>query len=143
MNIILSIKPEFCDAILQGEKFYEFRKRIFKIRNDIDYVFVYSTSPVQKIVAAFTIDTILCDHPDKLWRKCKNGAGISRDSFFSYFALSQEGYAIKIDEIIQFEPIDPRILYPNFNPPQSFCYTDDTLQNLINTHTQTCVEQQR
>ena len=55
MNVILSIKPEFCNAILQGEKFYEFRKRIFKIQDEIDYVFVYSTSPIQKIVAAFRI----------------------------------------------------------------------------------------
>ena len=131
MNVILSIKPEFCNAILQGEKFYEFRKRIFKIQDEIDYVFVYSTSPIQKIVAAFTIDSILCDSPEKLWKKCKDGAGISRDLFFSYFGSNPEGYAIKIDEIIRFEPIDPKHFVPDFNPPQSFCYTDDALQNLI------------
>ena len=131
MNVILSIKPEFCDAILQGEKSYEFRKRIFKKQDDIDYVFVYSTHPIKKIVGAFTIDSILCDHPKKLWKKCKDGSGISKDFFFSYFGANSEGYAIKVDEILKFNPIDPKLIVPDFNPPQSFCYTDCALQNIV------------
>ncbi len=134
MNVILSIKPEFCNAILQGEKIYEFRKRIFKTKEEIDYVFIYSTSPIQKIVAAFTIESILCDHPKNLWKKCKEGAGISKDLFFSYFGARPEGYAIEIDEVIKFDPIDPKHVVSDFNPPQSFCYTDDALQDLISLH---------
>jgi predicted transcriptional regulator len=131
MNIILSIKPEFCDALLQGKKSYEFRKRIFKKRDGIEHVFVYSTYPIQKIVGAFTIDSILHDNPQTLWKKCKDGAGISKEFFFSYFGTHSKGYAIKVDEILRFEPIDPKSVVPDFNPPQSFCYTNHTLQNLI------------
>jgi type I restriction enzyme S subunit len=32
MDVLLSIKPKYVDAILKGEKKYEFRKIIFKIK---------------------------------------------------------------------------------------------------------------
>ena len=41
MNVILSIKPQFCKLIFDGVKRYEYRKRVFK-RNDIDKVYVYA-----------------------------------------------------------------------------------------------------
>jgi len=53
MNVLLSIKPKYVDLILNGEKKYEFRRKIF--RNETNKVYVYCTSPVKKIVAYFTI----------------------------------------------------------------------------------------
>ena len=39
MKAILSIRPEYVDRILSGEKKYEFRKRIFK-REDVDTIVI-------------------------------------------------------------------------------------------------------
>jgi len=124
MDVILSIKPKYIRAIMTGEKRYEFRKKIFKNRI-IDRVFIYSSAPVQRIVALFEIGTILEDHPAALWDSVRDYAGIDDREFFSYFAGKTRGYAIGIENVQEFdEPIDPRVSIPGFVPPQSYCYVE-------------------
>jgi len=124
MNVLLSIKPKYANAILNGEKEYEFRKVIFKDRN-VEKIYIYSSSPVKKIVGVFIVGDIIEDHPKRIWKRCRNKSGIEKEDFFTYFNGSEKGYAIKIDELEQIEePIDPRSYNQNFVPPQSFCYFD-------------------
>jgi len=122
MIVILSIKPEYCKEIKNGNKKYEFRKRIFRYRETVDFVFMYSTSPVKKIVGIFTIESIIEDNPRKLWEKFKDFSSIEEEKFFEYFGRRKKGFAIKIKEVKTVDPIDPKKLIPNFSPPQSFCY---------------------
>ncbi|WP_407355488.1 restriction endonuclease subunit S [Methanolobus sp. WCC5] len=122
MNVLLSIKPTYVDEILAGKKRFEFRKAIFK-KKDISKVFIYSSSPVQKIVASFEIAGIIEDSPQKLWDKCRKHAGILEEDFFEYFKNSDIGYAIEIKNLEKLsEPIDPYLLEKDFKPPQSYCY---------------------
>lgn len=124
MNVILSIKPKYANAILSGEKEYEFRKVIFKDKN-VEKVYIYSSSPVKKIVGSFMVDDIIEGEPDNIWDMCKDHAGITKNNFFDYFQGKEKAYAIKIGETeIIPEPFDPRESYPDFTPPQSFCYFD-------------------
>ena len=44
MKVLLSIKPEFVEAIFSGEKLYEYRKAIFK--KNVTTVVIYATKPV-------------------------------------------------------------------------------------------------
>lgn len=48
-SVILSIKPRFARAIMDGSKRYELRRRIFKNEN-VDTAYIYATSPVKKII---------------------------------------------------------------------------------------------
>ncbi len=64
MNVLLSVKPKYAEKIVEGTKKYEFRRSIFK-RNDIEKVYIYSSSPVSKIIASFQIEKILKDSPEK------------------------------------------------------------------------------
>jgi len=124
MNVLLSIKPKYANAILNGEKEYEFRKVIFRDRN-IEKVYIYSSSPVKKIVGVFIVGDIIEDHPKRIWKKCQNKSGIDKEDFFTYFNGSEKGYAIKIEDLEQIDnPINPRNIFQNFVPPQSFCYFD-------------------
>ena len=126
MNVLLSIKPKYVEEIMNGTKQYEFRKVIFKSKQ-VEKVFIYSSSPVKRIVATFTIGGIVEDSPKNIWEKCKDLSGIDRDNFFDYFKGRAKGYAIRIDDLEQLdEPLDPRKLSSNFTPPQSFCYFDMT-----------------
>lgn len=127
MNVILSIKQEYCDKIQNGTKKYEFRRTIFKQKNMINKVYMYSTSPIKKIVGSFRIDDIIEDEPITLWRKCNGSSGISENEFFNYFRNKQVGYAIKIKDVEFFHPINPYNIIPNFYPPQSFCYLEENL----------------
>ena len=59
--LLLSIKPEYVEKILQGEKKYEYRKRLAK--EDVSYIYVYSTAPSMKVVASVHIEGHLSDSP--------------------------------------------------------------------------------
>lgn len=130
MNVLLSVKPKYAKEILNGNKKYEFRKVIFRHRNNLDKVYIYSSSPVKRIVGAFAIESIIDDNPEKLWNKCKEFAGITKEEFFNYFKEKNKGFAIKIGVVEVFDPINPKEFIPDFIPPQSFCYLHENLENL-------------
>ena len=131
MNVLLSVKPKYAAKIVEGKKKYEFRKAIFKKQN-IKKVYIYSSSPVSKIIAAFEIEKILNDSPEKIWTLCQKYAGISKTDFFDYFKNSEQAFAIKIGYVDSFkEHIDPYKMIENFKPPQSFYYLPFALQQDI------------
>jgi predicted transcriptional regulator len=121
MRVLLSIKPQFAERIFDGSKKFEFRKTIFKNKS-IKTVVVYASSPVQKVIGEFEIEDIINDKLESLWRITKHHAGIEKDYFYEYFANKEEGFAIKIKNVIRYPK--PLSLKENFNvfPPQSFLY---------------------
>ncbi len=122
MNVLLSVKPKYANEIISCRKKYEFRKSIFK-RENIKKMYIYSSSPVKKIIGIVDIDGILSDSPQKLWEQCHEDAGISEREFFNYFKNSDTGYAIKISNVQEFPtPIDPYHFNEDFRAPQSFYY---------------------
>ena len=60
MKALLSIKPEFAEAIFNGKKRFEYRKVIFKEK--VKYIQVYVTKPVGKIIGEFEIGEIVKDN---------------------------------------------------------------------------------
>ena len=123
MNLLISIKPEFVKKILAYEKLYEFRKSIFK--EDVDKIFIYSTYPVKKIVGYFEVNEIICESPQELWNSFSEVSGISKKDFFKYYANSNKGFAIKIDNLHIFEEYIDMSQYDDFRAPQSFCYVEN------------------
>lgn len=121
MKVVLSIKPEFANKIFDGSKRYEFRRTIFK-NPDVKTVVVYASSPVQKVIGEFEIETILNSEPKELWKSTKEYSGISKEFFFSYFQDKPEGFAIKIKKAKKYKK--PKCLKADFKllPPQSFVY---------------------
>ena len=88
MDVLLSIKPKFAEAIIDGRKRYEFRKSKFT-KKDINRVYIYATSPVKKIIGVFKISNIIEDDPSALWDRLKDHAGISEEEFFNYFSVAR------------------------------------------------------
>jgi predicted transcriptional regulator len=124
MDVLLSIKPKYVKSIIDGEKRYEFRKMIFKNRK-INRIYIYSSSPVKKIVGTFEIGRILEKHPIDLWDTVKEFAGIDNRDFFAYFEGKSRAFAIEIQNLQEFNiPIDPYETMQGFVPPQSYCYLD-------------------
>ncbi|PJJ76300.1 putative transcriptional regulator [Thermoflavifilum aggregans] len=120
MKVILSIKPEFVEKILNGEKKFEFRRRIFK--KDVERVIVYASSPVKAVIGEFSVDDIIEDKLDFLWELTKNNSGISKEFFYKYFKNKNTGYAIKIKNFFKYEhPINLNSFGINY-PPQSYVY---------------------
>ena len=121
MKVLLSIKPEFANKIFDGTKKFEFRRSIFK-KSQVDTIVVYASSPMQKVIGEFDIDSIICDEIGSLWLQTHEFAGINKDYFFEYFSNKQQGYAIAIKKARKYKT--PLSLKDSFNmlPPQSFAY---------------------
>ena len=82
MNVLLSIKPEYSKRIFSGKKKYEFRK--IKPKFMVDMVFVYESSPTQRIVGGFSVKRIHSGSPDEIWQKCQESSGIEKKMYQNY-----------------------------------------------------------
>lgn len=124
MSILLSIHPRYVQAIMDGRKRYEFRKRRFS-RRDVQKAFIYSTHPVRMIVGTFTVGTVHVGTPKDLWMRFGRAAGMTKGEFFRYFQDSARGCAIEVLAPSRLRrPIDPRVECMAFTAPQDFCYMD-------------------
>jgi predicted transcriptional regulator len=122
MKVLLSIKPEFVEKILNGTKKFEFRKSAFK-REGIKKVVIYATMPVGKIVGEFEINGIIQDLPETLWSKTKEFSGISREFFDDYYIGKESAVAIGVGEITKYDiPLCLSTLGKNIVAPQSYRY---------------------
>lgn len=127
MNVILSIKPKFAEAIFAGQKKYEYRKSSF--RRKIDKVYLYASSPISKIVGEISIGNIISDSPDVLWHLTQSDSGISKEYFDTYFQERKIGYAISIISYFKYEEaIDPKTVVKTFKAPQSYIYIDPKIR---------------
>lgn len=122
MKVLLSIKPEYAEKILSGQKRYEFRKAIFK-NPDVKTVVIYATMPVGKVVGEFDFDEVLSDTPQAIWAETSKFSGITRKFFNSYFSGRGTAHAIKVSEVRRYqEPVSLRDIIPGGVAPQSYRY---------------------
>lgn len=124
MNVILSIRPNFCKMIFSGQKKYEYRKRVFT-RSDVDKVYIYATKPICRIVGCFRVEEVIENKKSYMWEKTHKDGGISKEYFDAYFKNSDTAYAIKIGQVVKLDnPIDPKSVIKDFHAPQNFMYVD-------------------
>ena len=121
-SALLSIRPEFAEAILEGRKTYELRRRLF-VRDDVNRIVLYASSPTQRVVGEFSVDEILKLEPRKLWSATSRGAAVPREFFDAYFAGRKVGFAVKVGRARRYgRPKTLRESCGLARPPQSFCY---------------------
>ena len=94
---LLSVHPEYAQAILNGTKTVEFRKR--PLAPDIRYVAIYATKPIGKVVGVFSIQEQILAPPESLWSQFRTVAGISEAKFHAYFDGRDQGVGIKVTEL--------------------------------------------
>jgi predicted transcriptional regulator len=122
MKVLLSIKPQFAESILDGTKRYEFRRRIYQDER-VESVVIYATLPVGKVIGEFSIKKIHEAKPTDLWKKTREFAGISKKFFNEYFSDREVGYAIEVDHAVRYNrPRELSTFLPSGIAPQSFAY---------------------
>jgi predicted transcriptional regulator len=123
-RLLLSVKPKFAEAILAGEKTFEFRRAVFRQRS-IRTVVLYASSPTRKVVGEFTIDGVLTLSLDALWSMTQKGGAIERSYFDQYFRGRTIGHALKVKKVRRYKsPLCLRTHLGITHPPQSFRYLD-------------------
>ena len=125
MRVLLSIKPEFSNKILSGEKKYEFRKQ--KPKEAFNRVYIYESSPTKTIVGWFNVKNIISGSPEEIWAICNGDGGIEKERFMAYSHEKEIIHAFEIDKITRFDtPVNPYELNSDFFPPQNFAYLDNS-----------------
>ena len=124
---MLSIKPNYADMILDGEKTVEYRKSCRCIKQGTP-VLLYATAPVKAVVGHFVAGEILHAPPSVLWRRTNGRGGIDKRTFQQYFGDASNGTAIVAREPVRWPiptPIDELgcIGTPS-RPPRSHAVVD-------------------
>ena len=120
--LLLSIKPEYVEKILQGSKKYEYRKRLAK--EDVSVIYIYCTAPFMKIVASVQVIDRLTASPYELWEKTKSSSGISKEKYKKYFHGCERAYAYKLGEVEIFKSQKNLSDFGLSKAPQSFVYIE-------------------
>lgn len=132
--LLLSLYPKYSKKVKDGEKKYEFRKKINKFVKPGTLVAIWETRPKSEINCIFEIGIVDKGATTDLWEKYGKLSGITKEYFDTYFKGKGYGYAIEIKELwVLDSPIKMSMIreqLPSFNPPQSY-YRLDTNLNFI------------
>jgi predicted transcriptional regulator len=122
----MSIKPHWADAIMAGTKRVEFRRS--RLSRPISHVVVYATSPVQRVVGYFEVDTITRAEPLTLWSLFSAVGEIEFEAFMRYYDGAEDGTAIGVGDVFELaQPLELQAVLPAAVPPQSYRYADAAL----------------
>jgi predicted transcriptional regulator len=122
--VLLSIKPKYADLILAGTKTVELRRSWPS--NEIGVLVLYSSAPVQRLVGVAYVDHFKeCDLAG-LWSISeRHGGGVTYQELEAYVHDKKRAYGIILSGAQKAEaPIDPKALFDDFVPPQSFLYIE-------------------
>ncbi len=122
-TLLMSLRPEFAELILQGRKTVEFRRKFSNKYKDATIVF-YITRPVQQFMFTATITQVDHSQKKRLWNMSQQKCGISQEAFYQYFSGIDYGYAIHLSNIKlvpnQLVLEHAKKVCPQLRPPQSF-----------------------
>ena len=122
-TILLSIKPEYANRIFDGQKQYEYRKRIPK--KEVSKIVVYSSAPEQAVIGEVEVVKTLNMKPTPLWNSTKANAGISRSKYRKYFSGCTMAYAFVIGSSEKYPTSKSLADFNIQSATQSFVYLDD------------------
>ena len=133
-DVLFSVKPNYAEQILDGRKTVELRRQFTQTEVAGALAFIYSTSPVRKLVGYARITAVrrLCVR--NIWREYRDVAGIAKAAFDAYFRGKREGYVIVLEtptRLAQGVSIESLRLRFGFVPPQSFRYVPREYHALI------------
>ncbi len=121
-TVILSIKPEYLQRILDGTKRFEFRRTIPK--EEVSKIVFYCTAPTKMVVAWADVLRIISAPPAKMWKRTSMAAGISVEKFDEYFEGCECAYAYQLGKVHRYRTAKSLKDFDLAAPPQSFAYVE-------------------
>jgi predicted transcriptional regulator len=120
---LLSVRPRFAEALLDGSKTVEIRRRQAHIA-DGAICLLYASSPVRALVGAISVEATDTDLPEVLWSRWGAHTGLQRDEYDDYLKDSVTACAIVVSDAVAFprpvELSELRRRHRSFVTPQSY-----------------------
>ncbi len=120
--ILLSIKPEYANKILNGTKKYEYRKHL--AQESIEKILIYSTCPEKKVIGEVDVIETLTMKKTQLWDHTKVTAGISRSKYREYFDGCMIAHAYHLGIATRYPQPKDLKEFGLVHAPQSFVYIE-------------------
>ena len=133
-DVVLSIRPQYTEKILDGKKTVELRRRFPVSAPRGTLAYIYSTSPVRAMVGVAEIKDVLKLPIEQIWNEFDSVAHINRNDFEAYFSGLDFGYALLFDNVKSFShPIGLAELRERFGfeAPQSYLYASRDLRKAL------------
>lgn len=124
-TILMSIRDGPFEAIIDGRKKHEFRRKFYI--NEPCQVIFYVSSPKSSILGVGLFDKPIKGDIKDLVRIIKTHSFSSEDSLRNYMKGLDEGYALLVRKSRMIDPIPLAELkkeIQGFAPPQSYCNLD-------------------
>lgn len=133
-RLLLSLKPNFAEAILNGSKTIELRRTRPRISVPTEAL-IYATSPRCAVVGTCQVVEVLENTPLGMWRAHGRHASIRYPAYKAYFENCDTAYGLVIAEPRALEhPITLKRIrnaWRDFQPPQSFRYLSTATSDLV------------
>jgi len=91
--LLFSLKPQFADLVINGEKRVEFRRR-FSTNMEGALAYFYISSPIKCIMFSSMLSKVHYSNVNDLWKQFHSIGGVSEKAYFTYFDGTNNGYAI-------------------------------------------------
>lgn len=133
-DVVFSIKPEYCEKILRGEKTVELRRRFPMSVPAGSTALIYATSPARALLGFAEIGHVYRHSPAGIWTSFADQACIARQDFDNYFEGADCGFAIELKRARRLRrPLGLGELRDRFSfePPQSFLYTSPKMRHAL------------
>lgn len=133
-DVVFSIKPDYCNKIINGAKTVELRRRFPMSVPPGTTALIYATSPTRALLGIAEIGEVHRCAPQEIWKGFSERACITRKDFDSYFDGVEHGYAIELKRgrrlrrALELSELRDRF---NFEPPQSFLYVTSKMREAL------------
>jgi predicted transcriptional regulator len=130
---IISIYPQYVNAILDGQKLVECRKSALGlVRGDL--LQLYATAPVKAILCQARVLDVHRGAPEELWEQFEHRTCVKKDDYFAYYAGKKEAVLLALTAVQRHAaPVlldHLRGIEPRFSPPQTARRLSEALQAL-------------
>jgi len=124
-DLLVSIRPKYASAIIEGRKTVEFRRKFPEDVAPGSRAYIYSSRPVQAVIGIAVIERVERMLTTLLWHKHGFAACIDQATFDDYFHGQSDGFAVVLKSAHMLSPAISRSMLKNIlsiRPPQSFMY---------------------
>lgn len=123
-DLLISLRPRFADALLDGAKTIELRRRV-PASIPGSRILLYSSTPTCAIIGTAVLGSIHRGEASAIWKSHGRYAAVTREEFDHYFAGSAMAYALEIRSATAAPfPLELERMRRDFalRPPQSWRY---------------------
>lgn len=118
--LLLSIRPQAAQQILQGSKSYEYRRCCHS--KTVTTLLLYVTAPVQRVVASVEVLSCLQGTPEQLWQQTAAGAGATKEQVLCYLQGCTRACVLELGAVHRFALPKTLEAYGVRQAPRSFVY---------------------